>query len=276
MQVMKKKKKEGFTLVELLATIVIISIVFGIGYIVVQNTIDKSKIASNDIAIENIKRTANAYVKEPDQDISWKIISQEKQISETCIEVQELVDSGYLKKEQVEKWINDSVYIYKDTKNIEETFPSGSKCQNIQSDMVRIPTSKEICNEVEYNGEEQIIAETTSEDILLDPSTIKGKNAGTYTVKASLKNGKILENNKKDDIDIKCKIKKKTPSITLSTNNPDENPYGSEGKIGDEINLDATTDISGIWSIKSTNQTHVTTEIIGNEKITNNQKIKSI
>ena len=54
--------KKGFSLIELLATILLISLVLGGGITIVTNTIKKSEEKSQVLALNNIKKTANTQV----------------------------------------------------------------------------------------------------------------------------------------------------------------------------------------------------------------------
>ena len=116
---MKKKivnNKKGFTLVEVLATVVILGIISGIGITLYLNTINKSKEKSRQLAVSNIKDAAELYSKE--QDNNWKnnynadaiIVNQY-----TCATVIELINKGYFNKDFFENEaygnINNNTYI---------------------------------------------------------------------------------------------------------------------------------------------------------------------
>ena len=55
--------KKGFSLIELLATILLISLVLGGGITIVTNTIKKSEEKSQVLALNNIKKTIQFQVK---------------------------------------------------------------------------------------------------------------------------------------------------------------------------------------------------------------------
>ena len=87
-----KKKRRGFTLVELLTTIFLVSIAIGISGAFINNIISKSNAQKEEIALNNIKRTASTYVEEYPDDIIW---NTENDISYSCIAVNLLAEKGY-------------------------------------------------------------------------------------------------------------------------------------------------------------------------------------
>ena len=106
-KIMKDNNKRGFTLVELLATMLLISIVFGIGYTFISKIISNSREKTDYLAKSNVQRSADLYLKEYPSNISW-ISSDNNQT--TCVSVVELVQNGYFKEEQVDKYLNSYVY----------------------------------------------------------------------------------------------------------------------------------------------------------------------
>ena len=104
--------KKGFTLVEILAIIAIIAVVFGISTFVYLNLIDSSKKSASLLAINNIKEAAMLYTKEQNDNINWfdnydldsdKIINQY-----ACVTVRELINKGYFKDDFFNKDIYDN------------------------------------------------------------------------------------------------------------------------------------------------------------------------
>ena len=61
---MKRMNNNGFTLVELLATLVILAIIMGIGGFTITNVIENSKKKDYDLLIENIKSSVELYYQE--------------------------------------------------------------------------------------------------------------------------------------------------------------------------------------------------------------------
>jgi prepilin-type N-terminal cleavage/methylation domain-containing protein len=61
---MKKKRQRGFTLIEMLAVVVIISIVSGLGYVLVSNQIEKSRKNTDSANCRLILDAAQRYLTE--------------------------------------------------------------------------------------------------------------------------------------------------------------------------------------------------------------------
>ena len=101
-----KEKKKGFTLVELLATIVILGIVLTItGYIVITS-VDKSKEKSYKVTINNIEKNASTYLIENNNRLFF-LTNNEKTIEYQCITVENLIDYGYLDNNVIKSKINE-------------------------------------------------------------------------------------------------------------------------------------------------------------------------
>lgn len=137
---MKKKTSKWFSLVELLATILIISIILGIVTYFAINTINTSKEKSNKITLNNIKSTTRIYIKENPDKIIW--ISKEEKLY-SCVNIKTLINKGLLKKSITDnKNINpnDNVIITKDLNGniISEETDNNSICN---TNIINIPTN---------------------------------------------------------------------------------------------------------------------------------------
>lgn len=121
---MKIINRKGFTLVELLVTILIIGLVIGISSFAVVTIINNSKAKSRDITLANIKSSAKSYSLEYD-DSAWHSLSEsdyeyycgktkEEQESKGCLDfdnnykyfcvtIEELINKGLLKKDPIIK-----------------------------------------------------------------------------------------------------------------------------------------------------------------------------
>ena len=126
-----KNNNKGFTLVELLATIVILSLVLEITVYIALNAINKSKENSYQVTINNIEKNAENYLLE-NKDRLFYISQNDTDYEYQCITVQNLLDLGYLKnniigtsKVSKEKTVSADDYVYvernKKTKAITKT-----------------------------------------------------------------------------------------------------------------------------------------------------------
>ena len=118
----KRKNNSGFTLVELLATIAILSIVSVIVIYTATNVIGSAKNNSYKVTINNIQKDANTYVLENDKNINWLNFNDGTNSSYQCIKVQNLIDMGYFDNNILDSLVsedrnvlaNDYIYIEKD------------------------------------------------------------------------------------------------------------------------------------------------------------------
>lgn len=94
---MIKKGKKGYTLIELLVTILIISLIFTIAGFTIVKILDTSKTQSNNISIKGIKTSASQYIyEEKNEDKYWFVTDDN--IEYACTTVEVLINKGYLKQ----------------------------------------------------------------------------------------------------------------------------------------------------------------------------------
>ena len=103
---MKNKNRKGFTLIEVLAVVVIIGVIASIAFAVYFNTIDKSKSKSVNLALNNIKSAAELYVKESFNGVVWNKSDDEGSDEYSCVTISELINAGYFK----ERFYEDKLY----------------------------------------------------------------------------------------------------------------------------------------------------------------------
>lgn len=247
------KKSKGFTLIEVLGTIVIITIVFGIVGSVVFSIINNSKSKSKEVAISNIERIGKVYVNEYPEEVGWvKVGDSDNKF--TCVSVKNLVFKGYLKEEQA---IGSYIKIVKD--NI------GNVISNEMVDspevcgfkVVDVPISKDLCNNFTY-GEgtsKDLINKVNSINIEYDNFNGNERTAGDYKFKLSLNDGYVWNDDSLDEKSVICTIKKKYPTIKLEQ---DEND-----SIGEKIITLTSFDVFGDVYVKSSNLKYVT--VVGTE-----------
>ena len=275
---LKKFNKRGFSLVELLATILVVSIVLGIGVTYVTKTINNSKEKSQILALNNIKKTANTYIEEYSNDIAW-INDNNKETSFSCVSINSLINKGYISNKDITNDIKDSgitpekyIIVTRDqNKNIiSQEFDNNNntnegKCNsNIQK--VKIPTSKEYCNNLYYNGKIQKLVSTSNLGFSINQTEIEKKEAGDYKITAKL-NTKDQINNKRyvwsddttSDKTFTCKIKKKKPTFNIIT--PEQ---GESGENLSDTEIALTSDVPGTIEIKSSNKAIATANFNSN------------
>ena len=133
-KVENKKRTKGFTLVELLAVIVVLTLVAGISVAVYLNTIRISKKKATLLAINGVKEAAYLYSKEDNKDIEWIESYDQEGNSDgkyACVSVQQLINKGYFNKSFFDK------DIYEEKIN-SRTFIEVSMGQNADNVSVRV------------------------------------------------------------------------------------------------------------------------------------------
>ena len=275
---LKKFNKRGFSLVELLATILVVSIVLGMGVTYVTKTINNSKEKSQILALNNIKKTANTYIEEYSNDIAW-INDNNKETSFSCVSINSLINKGYISNKDITNDIKDSgitpekyIIVTRDqNKNIiSQEFDNNNntnegKCNsNIQK--VKIPTSKEYCNNLYYNGKIQKLVSTSNLGFSINQTEIEKKEAGDYKITAKLNTTDQINNKRyvwsddtTSDKTFTCKIKKKKPTFNIIT--PEQ---GESGENLSDTEIALTSDVPGTIEIKSSNKAIATANFNSN------------
>ena len=271
MKCKENKKKRGFTLVELLVAIGIVGIILTISTVSVYTIIKNSKENSNEIVIDNLKKSAEVYAKEYNKEIIWD------DDNTTCISIQTLISKGYIKKNSFDKEKAPlSIILTRDEYNvIISEYEEYLDCDTY-SKTVEIPTNKDVCNNFTYDGfnhfliNKAISMNNYSNIEYLDATYANTnnlsehpKNAGEYKVAVNLKKGKQWTDSTKEQKIVTCKINKATPTLELSSmgNSDTKENIGTK-----EISLKANVD--GIVSIKSSNNKYVTAKLKDDNNIT--------
>jgi len=107
---MRNLNNNGFTLVEVLAVIIIISIILGIAIPNVMTSVNTSKNSSEKILIDNIKTAAQSLYEEVEYlgEVDGIKITNNNSIT---VSLQALVDNGFLKASNVKDNGNDNKLI---------------------------------------------------------------------------------------------------------------------------------------------------------------------
>lgn len=111
---MKKRKKEGFTLVELLATIAILAIVASFTIYVAVNLINNSKEKGYTVTINEIENTASNYLMENADRLFYISDIDNNNVEYQCITVENLIDYGYFKNDVINSEIKKNQTVSKD------------------------------------------------------------------------------------------------------------------------------------------------------------------
>ena len=173
----KRKNKKGFTLVELLATIVILSIIVTVSLSLYNNYSETSKEKLIDVEKKAIIRSAGNYYDEYSQDKSFrsevKYDESGSKIVNSCIKLKNLIDKGfYTKKEFLDEKIDLNKYVVKITeKDGIKEYKLIKNYDSTNTECNYTSTSREARNEekkVDYTGEEDYKAHLS---VLLEEDT---------------------------------------------------------------------------------------------------------
>ena len=253
------KKKNGFTLVEILITIGIISIIGTIAGTTIFNTIKNSKETSLAITKNNILKSARTYVEEYHEKIAWiekKETNTTEKSSFSCISINELINRNLIKKDSIKSnnLTQQYVIVWKNNNNVistEEfdTTDNTSVCGSAVN-IVEIPTAKDYCNVLTYNKVSQTL--TTDPKDNFSFSNNKQTNAGTYKVTANLNTSNdnklnIWSDGTTEEKYINCTIKKAKPVINIITTD------STNAEILSNITANLTSNTKGTMILKVSN-----------------------
>ncbi|MBR7041985.1 MAG: InlB B-repeat-containing protein, partial [Bacilli bacterium] len=104
-------KKRGFTLVELLATIVVLALIFSITIFIATNLIKKNKENTYKVTINEIESNASNYLIENSGRLFY--LTKDENTEYQCITVENLVDYGYLDNNITNSLVSDNVNVKK-------------------------------------------------------------------------------------------------------------------------------------------------------------------
>ena len=244
---MTRHNKEGFSLIELLSAIVVMSLIFSIGIYYLNSIIINSKTSSQKITYDALKESAQDYVDEYKNDVVWD------NYNKTCVSIETLVSKGLLNS-NIRAYDAKSVIV---TKKMEENILFEEVIKTECSEYlkkVKIPQSKDICNDVKYDNDNPIklIKEGIPDDysVTYDSRSTNPTKAGDYKIKMTLNNSseKQWEDGSKNTKYVTCKIKKAMPTLEIE-------------KINNSEDICLKSNVDGIVEIKVSNPKYVTAKI---------------
>ena len=107
---------KGFTLVELLGSLVMLGLILGIGLYSARGTLSTTMTTLNNVSMNELYDTAEIYVIENNN--TWFNNLEEY----TCVMVDELVDKGYFDEDDVSSYKGKFIRIVRD--NVTKTISS--------------------------------------------------------------------------------------------------------------------------------------------------------
>lgn len=270
-----KRKKNGFTLVELLVVVFLSSVILGIAYFVIGNVINNAKDKAIALEKNSVIVSADLFMKENIGDINWSLIDGADNKSFVLISVSELINKGYLDSDQVKNdYLSMCVIVTRD--NSSNSISSEEIVSNCDNDVlvVDIPRSGDICEDRVYNGEEQVITGEVFSNYSVRNN--RGKNAGSYDVVISLSNNNMMwTDGTNSDKVVTCMIKKATPSFFVGIKDVDGNLINgmNAGKVG-KSSLYVESDVDGKISAKSSVKKYVNVDL--GDKVVYKDTVKEV
>ena len=113
---MGKINRKGFTLIEVLGCIFLLSLLFVLGYMSYAKILDSSDKAIKDINYDSVMRAAGLYAMEYDDQLQWQ---EETNESITCFSIDSIIGKGFLDDTEVTDYYKTN-YRIKVTKSSDE------------------------------------------------------------------------------------------------------------------------------------------------------------
>ena len=216
------KKRQGFTLIELIAVVAILSLVTVIAGITVNKIIDNAGERSIAATKNNILTTARVYIEDYSKELNWTtnvdegVITDEKYI---CVSIEELINKGLIKSDIKDKIEESFVTVWKDKNGIitKETFDN-EKCSEEKAEENNLD---EVCSSYEINYH---------------------ANDGTNSLQK--------EKYEKKEIEIKTNIFERV-GYKLSKWNTQSNGTGKDYEGGKNLLTECSLDLYAIWRANS-------------------------
>lgn len=247
----RKRKENGFYLIGLSTVMVIV----GIMPLLLSPIIKSFNDSEETIIYDTIEKSASYYIETNSNAMVWEEDSGDNDKTYSCVSVQTLLDTGYLKNSDLENYAGpEAVLVTRDSDNnilSREVDTEGVCSKNIKK--IPIPTVESNCNDITYNGDLQQLTKINT--VLFDKYSFSNnvyEDAGNYIVTASLNKeiidqGYTWEDGSVSNKELTCQIKKAVPTVTID-------PEGVEGKVNlKPIHVELLSNISGTISLRSSN-----------------------
>ena len=251
-------KSKGFSLVELIVVVVVVSLVLGIcGYFVI-NVINNSRDKALVLNRNNVLSSAILYLEESNEEV---ILNGEH----NYVPVRVLVNKGYLDKKDVSDSYDKCVLVIKDSSNNVLEAIDIVDCNNSSKRIINIPTSSEYCNNsLVYDGSEKDVVKTSVVSGYSFSNT-KFTNAGSYKITASLDDSSyVWKDGTVEDKKITCKIDKAEVDLNLSS--------AGSTEVG-SFDVKVTSNVDGKLEVKSSNKGYAKAKLIEDKGKEKNVKI---
>ena len=250
---MKKLKNSGFTLVELVAIIVVLAAIFLVAFPILLGTNKKAEDREYKVLVDTLCAAGESYIYTSGN--NYNISSG----SRNTITISELIEYGVvepdIKNPKTDEVINEDRLVFTTKSDL------SLECSFEPTEVIPVPTVANACNSLVYNGNNQNLIKNPSSYVIYNPTT--GKNAGGYLITASLNFDGPIEWSDKTvtDKNFTCTIRKAplTPVAICDAN-----------KIYDGTrNTNCTINLTGIISgdsITATGNCLYDTENVGKDK----------
>ena len=152
---MKKLDNRGFTLVELLATLAVLSLVSTIVIYVAINVVNSAKDKSYLVTRNNVEKAAISYLEENNDKINFISYKDVKEYQ--CVTVQDLIDLSYFDKDVLnskiskDKVLDSNDYIYVERDKTSKTIKNSKLITDIDSDYSKICSNYNYKTKLEGN-----------------------------------------------------------------------------------------------------------------------------
>ena len=241
---MKDKKKKGFTLVEVLGAIAIVSILTVATVFIVSKIVDSSKQKQAQISLTNIKETGRTYIEEFKTNSKyWSSIKEESgeiKVERACTTVDQLIDTGYLDEKDIGNW----------------EYESGEYLEKNTIIVVTRDINSKVITDVSFNDiENRSICGSKYATITVDVSGTKGNNnwyVSAVNINVTPSDENLIENYKYTLNGERIPTGTKQPSYTLSNNGRNMEvcvtPVGTDGTDGNAV----CTEMLNIDTVKPT------------------------